>query len=105
MDLEQRRLQLHEILVSILGFEHQVYFQPPPSLVMQYPCIVYNREQADSKFADNAMYLYKQRYSVTLIDRDPDSDKIIKIASLPMTTHERWFAADDLNHDVFNLYF
>ena len=42
MDLEQRRLQLHEILVGILGNEN-VYFQPPANLVMQYPCIRYER--------------------------------------------------------------
>ncbi|HMT88031.1 MAG TPA: hypothetical protein PKC73_00225 [Dermatophilaceae bacterium] len=104
MDLEQRRLQLHEILVGILGNEN-VYFQPPANLVMQYPCIRYERDRADAKFADNQLYRYTQRYTVTLIDRDPDSDKIFKIASLPLSAHERWYAADNLNHDVFNLYF
>lgn len=104
MDLEQRRLQLHEILVGILGSRF-VYFQPPTGALMQYPCIVYNRERADVKFANNMLYLYKQRYSVTLIDQDVDSDKILKLASLPLSAHERWFAADNLNHDVFNLYF
>ena len=104
MDLEQRRLQLQTVLEEILGSEN-VYFQPPASLIMQYPCIRYERDRADAKFADNQLYRYTQRYTVTLIDQDPDSDKIVKLASLPMSTHERWYAGDNLNHDVFNLYF
>lgn len=104
MDLESRRLLLHQKLTEILESEN-VYFQPPSNLTMRYPCIVYNRAAADHKFADNQLYRYTQRYTLTLIDSDVDSNKIIKLASLPMTTHERWFAVDNLNHDVFNLYF
>ena len=104
MDLEQQRLKLQTLLETVIGNEN-VYFQPPPGLVMKYPCIRYERDRADAKFADNGLYSYKQRYSVTLIDRDPDSDTIVKLASLPLSTHERWYAADNLNHDVFTLYF
>lgn len=105
MDLEQRRLELHELLVSILG-SRNVYFQPPASLVMQYPCIRYNREKADSKFASNRLYRFTQRYQVILISRDPDSGIIFeKIVSLPLTVHDRSYAGDNLNHDVFTLYF
>ena len=55
MDLEQRRLDLHEILVDALG-SGNVYFQPPASLKMVYPCIRYNRATADAKFANNGLY-------------------------------------------------
>lgn len=105
MDLEQRRLDLHEILVDALG-SGNVYFQPPASLKMVYPCIRYNRATADAKFANNGLYLYTQRYQVTLISRDPDASAVFqKILSLPLTAFDRSFAGDNLNHDVFNLYF
>ena len=104
MDLEQRRLLLQSILEELLGSEN-VYFQAPANLVMQYPCIRYERDRAQTTFADNVLYGYKQRYTVTLIDRDPDSPLIIEIASLQHSSHERWYAADNLNHDVFTLYF
>jgi hypothetical protein len=42
---------------------------------------------------------------VTLVDPDPDSEIYDALAALPMTTHERWFAANNLNHDVFTTYF
>lgn len=105
MDLEQRRLDLHEILVNILG-SRQVYFQPPANVALKYPCIIYGRERADSKFANNSLYLFKQGYQVTLIGLDPDSsDVFTQILRLPLTTFDRSFAADNLNHDVFNLFF
>jgi hypothetical protein len=42
---------------------------------------------------------------VTVIDQDPDSEIPDKVAQLPMTTFDRWFAANNLNHDVFDVYF
>lgn len=96
------RLQLQSLLEGIA--EH-VYFQPPPNIDMQYPCIVYNRDSARSAFADNEPYRYTKRYSVTVIDRDPDSPIPDQVAALPLCTYSRFFIADNLNHDVFTLYF
>jgi hypothetical protein len=96
------RQQLQSLLESIT--EH-VYFQPPPNLQMTYPCVVYSRDSADQKRADNTTYRFTQRYSVTVIDRDPDSSIPGQIAALPMCTYVNWFAVDGLNHDVFQLFF
>lgn len=100
--MAQRRLQLHEILK---GFVPNVYFQPPATVKMKYPCIVYNRDNADTKFAGNLPYRYIKRYQVTVIDQDPDSEIPDKVAALPMCLFDRFFTADNLNHDVFNIYF
>ena len=72
---------------------------------MQYPCILYKRDSADSKFADNEPYRHTKRYQVTVIDQDPDSDIPDKIAGLPLCVFDRFYTADNLNHDVFNLFF
>lgn len=96
------RSDLHEILKQIVP---NVYFQPPPDLMMVYPCIVYNRDDVRIKFADNTTYKTSTRYQVTVIDRDPDSDIPGKVAKLPLCSFERFFTYDSLNHDVFNLYF
>jgi hypothetical protein len=42
------RLQLQTLLEETA--EH-VYFQPPPNIQMQYPCIIYGRDGSDVKFA------------------------------------------------------
>jgi hypothetical protein len=44
------------------------------------------------------------RYQVTLIDRNPDNPVRDTIAALPMTLYQRFFVADNLNHDVFYIY-
>ena len=99
-----KRVQLQAILEVILGTSN-VYFQPPASLVMAYPCIVYQRDNAITDFANNIPYRYKKRYQVTVIDKNPDSDIPDRVAGLPMCTFYRFFVADNLNHDVFVLYF
>lgn len=97
------RLQLQGVLEELLGTGN-VYFQPPPTLVMQYPCIVYHVDSADTKFADNASYRYKERYQITCIDTNPDCPFRFEVAKLPSCTFNRWYAARNLNHYVYNLY-
>lgn len=98
------RLDLQALLESTLGSTN-VYFQPPASIQMQYPCIVYQRSGAAVKFSDNALYERTKQYQVTVIDADPDSEIPDKIATLPMCSLTRCFVADNLNHDVFKIYF
>ena len=61
------RLKLHEMLKDLLG-SNNVYFQPPPSLMMKYPCIVYERVRINTKFADNIPYQLNKPYQLTYID-------------------------------------
>jgi hypothetical protein len=46
-----------------------------------------------------------KRYQVTIIDRDPDSGIPEVVAGLPTSTFSRHFTVDNLNHDVYTLYF
>ena len=97
------RLQLHEKLKELLGSDN-VYFQPPPSLILKFPCIVYSLQSYNNKYADNGIYNTRKRYKVTVIDEDPDSDIPDKLNEFTMSYFDRWYAADGLNHYVFNLY-
>ena len=98
------RLELQTKLETLLG-SRNVYFQPPESVKLKYPCIVYQRSKIDSRFADNNPYIHKIRYDVTLIDKNPDSDILGKLAKLSLCAHQRHFTADNLNHDVYILYY
>lgn len=98
------RLELDDILREIVG-SGKVYFDPPESVKMSYPCIVYERTDADTKYADNCPYHYTKAYQVTVIDRNPDSNLPDKVAQLPMCRFARHFTADNLNHDVFIIYY
>ena len=99
-----QRLDLQTLLETLLTSDN-VYFQPPASLQMLYPAIVYNRDTERTHFADNSPYSRTKRYQVTVIDRNPDSAIPDKVAQLPLCQRQRTFAKDDLNHDVFVLYF
>ena len=99
-----RRPSLQALLVSILG-SNNVYFQPPPTIKMNYPCIVYNRSTGDSQYDDNKAYMFKLRYTVTYIDRKPENKVVEKLALLPLCRYDRFYTADGLNHDVFDLYY
>lgn len=100
-----RRLKLHEELCNILG-SRNVYFQPPETVKMKYPCIVYSRTDGDTTFANDMPYTFERRYNVTIIDLDPDSEIIEKMAhAFQKCIYDRHFTADNLNHDIFKIYY
>ena len=98
------RLELHEILCDCLG-SRNVYFQPPESIKMQYPAIVYSRDDIENEHANNGVYMQSTAYNIIVIDADPDSEVVTKVSRLPMCIFDRHYAADNLNHDSFTLYF
>lgn len=98
------RLELQALLKDVLEADF-VYFQPPTNVKLQYPCIIYERARMDMAYADNSPYRHTKRYKVTVIDRNPDSTLVDKIAALPLCSHDAFYTADNLNHDVFTLYF
>jgi len=100
--MAQLRSELQSLLETLAD---NVYFQPPPTIQMKYPCIIYHRDSRNTFFADNQPYKHKKRYQVTVVDADPDSDIPEKVAALSLCSYERFFTADNLNHDVYNLFF
>ena len=98
------RIDLQTILEKLLG-SRNVYFQPPASVQMKYPCIVYSRNDGRTEFADNEPYRVTKRYEVTYISRNPDDTVIDEIAKLPMSIYDRHYTADNLHHDTFQIYF
>ena len=99
-----RRVDLQTILETILGSPN-VYFQPPENFKLVYPCIVYSRDADKTNFANDKPYKHLLRYSVMVIDRNPDSEILDRIKMLPTCIFERHYTADNLNHDVYNLYY
>lgn len=98
------RSDLHEVLCTALGSRH-VYFQPPASVKMEYPAIVYERRDIVNDFADNNVYKQGHSYQVTVIDKNPDSEIVNKISKLPTCKFDRHFASENLNHDVFRIFY
>jgi hypothetical protein len=98
------RLEFQAVLAALQDGV-SVYFQPPENVTMQYPAIVYNRDFAYAAHADNALYSFKTRYQVTVIDRDPDSLIPDLVLHLPLSRMVRHFTTAQLNHDIYDVYF
>jgi hypothetical protein len=98
--------QLQSFLSSYFAEDvKHVYIKPPANSGMEYPCVLIARATGNTAFADNNPYRHQPRYTLTGISLDPDSGLYELLAALPRCIHERSFPADNLNHDVFTIFF
>jgi hypothetical protein len=118
--IHRDRLGLQSILEEIFsifreadGYQH-VYYQPDTNVKLHYPCVVYNRDGDVPYGADNRNYVTNWSYLLTVIDQDPISSCIDAkgtktiidaISELPKCSYVRHFVNDNLNHDVFKIYY
>lgn len=103
------RSQLRKILIQILvtvnpDYEKHLYFRQP-SKGMKYPCILYKRNGESNRFADNIKYINCNRYSLTIIDENEDSEIEKLVKELPYCEYDREYEVEGLNHFVYTLYF
>ena len=97
------RQALQAKLEEILGSEN-VYYEPPESLKLNYPCFVYMLDEVERRSADNMGYTIKNRYQITLIDRRPDNPARPRLMELPYASFERAYKSNNLEHYVITLY-
>lgn len=98
------RLELHVKLVELLGSTN-VYFQPPESQKLNYPAIVYSKNDLKNKFADDDFYLQSKQYKLTFIDPNPDSDLFEKASKFMKAKFVTRFSNQGLNHEVYTIYY
>lgn len=99
------RLQLHEEFCTILESTN-VYYQPPQSLMMKYPCIRYSSTTPNQTYANNKFYRGMKQYDGIIIDSNPDSvipDKLQE--HFEMFSLGKPYVADNLNHFPFTIYY
>lgn len=102
-----KRRELQTKLETILGSKN-VYFQPPSNIKLKYPCFIYERSTPYTLKADDINYLTRGHYSVTFISTDVEKCMAMMTKMLDSFDHisvEREFISEDLNHDVYNLYY
>lgn len=110
--ISKSRVDFHQVLVEAPGLATDpqiggpaVYFQPPPTVQMVYPCIVYEIDGEHGIHADDKPYVNRRRYAVTVIDPNPDSDIPDYIRHLESARFERFYTSDNLNHTVYAIYY
>lgn len=101
--MAKTRIELQEALEDFLG-SHNVWYQPPETIKLKYPCIIYEMSRISQVYADNISYLKNKEYSVTIIHRDADStlpDDILDY--FQGISFDRSYRADNLYHEVFTI--
>lgn len=100
------RLSLHQKLLDILGTGKKAYFQPPESIKLTYPCIMYNLSNVDTKYANNKVYNTKRQYTLYYLDTNPDHTMVETLLNaFAMISYDRRYISNNIYHDVFTLYF
>ncbi len=98
------RMDLQVLLETLLGSTN-VYYQPPETLKINYPAIIYSKSRIDTKKADDSTYLKNTRYNIIVVDKKPDNPVIDKLLGLQYCSYDRHYTSDKLNHDSLILYY
>lgn len=99
-----KRTDLQTELETLLGSD-KVYFQPPSTIKISYPCIIYELADVKTLHANNKVYKTDKGYKVTLIHKDPDNDIVDKLIDFPKSKYNNSFTSDNLNHYVFTIFY
>ena len=101
--MNKSRITLQEKLEEILG-SHNVYYQPPADIKIKYPAIIYARKTIENIHSNNDVYGRNFAYELNFVCKSPDNETILHILDLPYCQFDRHYTADNLNHDVFTIY-
>lgn len=85
----------------------KVYFQPPASIKLEYPCFVFHRTDAYQSYANDSNYVFMPSYRVTYINRsEPDPEMIKKVKdAFRYCRYTGHGIIDNLHHDYFTIYY
>lgn len=99
------RIELNNKFKSLIRNDN-VYFQPPESIKINYPAIIYDLARNESIIADNFSYKITKCYDVTIIFKDPEFNlSQILLENFSNCTHIRRYVSDGLYHDILRLYY
>lgn len=93
------RIELDKILNSLGA--RKVYFQPPESIKIEYPAIIYSRKTINNTYANDDVYMQNVEYSVNVIDTNPDSEIVKKLSRIKHCRHTNHYVSSNLNYDSF----
>ena len=95
-----------DLHMELLELCDHAYYDPPSSVKMKYPCFVYKLSKPKIKHADNKVYKKFTAYTITYISLSV-ADGIIDtmLTGFPYCRFDRHYAANDLHHYVFELFY
>lgn len=96
----------YEDLLGVLSaYVDHVYFQPPETAKLKYPCAIVSLSDMHQVRSDNGTYLINTEYDVMIISRDSTNTIAHELLeNLKYCRFDRRFISDNLTHDVINVY-
>lgn len=95
--------QLYDILRPIVG---NVYYNPPESLKLKYPCVICSLESDRPEYADDTRYKNMNRYNLILITNGTDNGIMREtLLKLPYCSFDREYFSNNMCHDSLTIYF
>lgn len=99
------RIEFDEEIRELIG-NTNVYFQPPESIKLKYPCIIYKKVDPFVMRADDRAYNVTTCYDVTIISKNPDYELFDDIIyAFPMCRPGRPYTYDNLYHRTYTIYY
>ena len=98
------RVELQSLLEELLGSKN-VYYRAPEGIKMSYPAIKYSKSTIRKDYANDRAYSMRDCYQLIVIAKLPDHPVIKKLLELPYCSYDRYYVADNLNHDVLTIYY
>ena len=107
MDDEETRLFLHALLQNMFS-DVSIYYRPPGNIILNYPCIVYEKKAYEPSFGNSTPYVVGMRFQVSLLSKLPGYTSVRDILSLngqgAIVADSDSYENDDIVHDVFTVY-
>lgn len=100
--MASNRLTLQTKLENVLG-SRNVYYNPPESQKMNFPCIVYNLTNIQPIHADNQTYLDYTTYKIIYVSKQVDSPTVRDLLNIPMTRFSTKYVKNGFWHTVIIL--
>lgn len=102
--MEANRLELRQRLSNFMeecGEIPKLYFQPPESVKLEYPCMVYHLKTLTSRKANDRPYHKMIAFDITYITRSPASLVPDRMLSEPLFAFDRYYTAENLHHYAY----
>ncbi len=97
------RLEVQAILSAVPGVA-KAYYQPPESVALEYPAIIYSKAKIKTTYADNKLYHKKLQYNLTIIAHDPDNTIGAYIMENYNASFVRPYNSNGLYHEKYDVY-
>ena len=95
---------VNDLYTQLKDIVDYVYFQPPESVKLQYPCVIYSLKDIKARKADNMPYTTSLGYSLLFMTKDPKDERIISFMNLEHCKFDRYYSADNVHHYSYTVY-